>query len=185
MTRLQLACTAMTVAFAISLTACTPAKAPDAAVDTGKISDAIKADVAAGLADFNAHDVSKAGSHDAPDAVEMFHGMPNVVGIDAIKADAAKNPDTSAHVDLSNESVDVAASGDMAVYHSTFAVTFTDPKTKKPGSSQGNYLVGYKKQADGSWKIEWSVVSDTPAPEAKPADAKPADTKPAAPAAKN
>jgi hypothetical protein len=37
----------------------------------------------------------------------------------------------------------------------------------------GNYLAGYKPQADGSWKQTWSVVSnDAPAPAAPAPPAK-------------
>jgi ketosteroid isomerase-like protein len=71
---------------------------------------------------------------------------------------------------MSNPTVDVAPSGDMAVIRSTTVATFTDPKTKKPATTTSNSLAGYKKQADGSWKVEWSVVSDVgPTPAAAPA----------------
>jgi len=156
----------------------TTADAPKA--DTGKIADAIKADVADGLAAFNARDADKAGAHNAQDVVFMFHGAPNVVGAAANLAGAKQSyaADKTAHVTLSNESVDVPASGEMAVYHSTYDITFTNPTTKKPGTEKGNYLVGYKQQADGTWKIAWAVISDAPA---APATAAPA----AAPAPKS
>ena len=74
------------------------------------------------------------------------------------------------HVTLADQAVDVAASGDMAVFRSTYVTTLTDPKTKKPVTDKGNYLAGYKLQSDGSWKQEWSVVSDVgPPPNAAPA----------------
>jgi hypothetical protein len=58
----------------------------------------------------------------------------------------------------------------MAVVRATTVATFTDPKTKKPVTTTSNSVSGYKLQPDGSWKIEWSVVSDTvPAPAAVPA----------------
>jgi ketosteroid isomerase-like protein len=182
MTRFQIVGAALTVAIAGSLAACNvtaPAKPADAPkADTGKIADAIKADVAQGVADFNARDADKASAHNAPDVVFMFHGAPNTVGADANLAAAKQTyaADKTAHVAVSNESVDVPASGDMAVYHSTYNVSFTDPKTKKPGTDQGNYLAGYKQQADGTWKIEWVVISNTPptagTPPAKPMAAK-------------
>jgi ketosteroid isomerase-like protein len=149
------------------LDACNPAAPAKPAVDTGKIADAVKADADQLIGAYNAHDATKAASHVTSDFVGMFHGVPNTVGSDASNAAAKQTfatiPDL--HVTLSDETVDVAASGDLAVYHSTFVTTLTDPKTKKPVTDHGNYLAGYKAQPDGSWKQTWSVVSDTgPAP---------------------
>jgi len=175
MTRLHLAgaaCAALAVA---ALGACNPTTsgAPaKPAVDTSKIADAVKADADQLAADYSAHDVTKVMSHGASDMVAMGHGQPNDVGAAAREANLKKAfaavPD--AHVTLANETTDVAASGDMAVFHSTYVFTGTDPKTKKAVTENGNYLAGYKPQADGSWKQMWSVVSDTgPAPKAAPA----------------
>lgn len=50
----------------------------------------------------------------------------------------------------------------MAVYRSTYTFTVTDLKTKKTTTENGNYLAGWREQSNGSWKLEWSVVSDTP-----------------------
>jgi ketosteroid isomerase-like protein len=164
MTRFQLTGAAMAVLVAGSLGACNKMGPATPAADTAKISDAVKADVARLATDFNAHDTTKVVSHDAPGVVQMYHGAPNVVGVDAdtegSKAFFKTNPDTK--VSVADATVDVAASGDMAVYRSTFTLTYTDPKTHKPTTDTGNYLAGYRAQPDGSWKIAWSVVSDTP-----------------------
>lgn len=170
MTRFQWAGAAGAAALAALLGACSVNTAAKPAVDTAKISDAIKADQAQGAADFNAHDAAKSASHDAADIVAMFHGTPNSNGQAADQAATQQlfgaNP--NAHFTLADESVDVAASGDIAVYHSTYTFTFTDPKTKKPATEKGNWLAGYKPQADGSWKMEWAIGADTgPAPAAK------------------
>jgi ketosteroid isomerase-like protein len=172
MTRLQFAGAASAVLMAASLGACNPAAPAKPAVDTGKIADAVKADADQLIGAYNAHDATKVAGHVTSDYVGMFHGMPNTVGSDASNAAAKQTfatiPDL--HVTLSDETVDVAASGDMAVYRSTFVTTLTDPKTKKPVTDHGNYLAGYKAQPDGSWKQTWSVVSDTgPPPAAAPA----------------
>ncbi|MEO8927363.1 MAG: DUF4440 domain-containing protein [Caulobacteraceae bacterium] len=186
MTKLQLTGAAMAALMAVSLGACNKTDAAKPAADTGKIADAgkigdaVKADEAQLITDFNARDATKTTSHDAPDVVLMFHGAPNVVGQAADLAQAQKDfpADPKAHVTTANEVVDVAASGDMAVYRSTYVFNGTDPKTKKAVSETGNYLAGYKKQADGSWKIAWQVVSDTkPAPAAMAAPATPAPAK--------
>jgi len=54
---------------------------------------------------------------------------------------------------------DAPASADPAVYRSTCAYTSTDAKTGKPGVERGNWLLGYRRQPDGSWKVAWTVVS--------------------------
>jgi ketosteroid isomerase-like protein len=162
-------------ALALTLAACS---SPAPKADTGKIADAVKADAAQAVADFNAHDADKSAAHNAKDAVAMMHGMPNVVGADAILAGYKKGPtDPTSKVVVSDESVDVAAAGDMAVYRATYTFTGTDP-AKKPFTETGNWVLGYKPQADGSWKVAWSVISDTkPAPAATPAPAAPAPAK--------
>ena len=145
----------------LALTVCmSPASAGS---DTAKIATAIKANEAVLIAAFNSCDAMKGISYDAPDVVSMFHGAPNVVGAAADMAEAKKGClDKTQHVTAANETVDVAAAGDMAVYRSTYVFTGTDPKTKKPTAEKGNYLVGWKKQPDGSWKIEWSIGSNMP-----------------------
>jgi ketosteroid isomerase-like protein len=137
------------------------ASAASAAADPA--SDAVVADVHQLIASFNAHDASGAVSHDAPDFVGMFHGTPNYLGpagdLTITKMQVA---DPAAKVSVSNESVDASASGDLAVYRSTYAFTFTDAKTKSATTENGNWLLGYRLQADKSWKVIWSIVSDTP-----------------------
>ena len=130
--------------------------------DTGKIADAVKADVAALVTAFNAHDADKAVSFDAPDYVGMMHGLPNVVGPEGDLALTKQQlADPAAKLEVSGEDVSVAAAGDRAMFQSTYAYTFTDPTTKKLKTEHGNWLAGFRKQADGSYKIKWSVVSDT------------------------
>ncbi|MFI4935753.1 MAG: YybH family protein [Caulobacterales bacterium] len=153
----KLSAAALGVIAAASLAACKPP------ADTAKVADAVKADVAQLTSDYNAHDAAKVASHDAADVVQMGHGGPNVVGK---AADLAANTllfagDPTTHVTLTGQTVDVAASGDMAVLRASYAVGFTDPKIKQPATETGNYLAGYKLQSDGTWKLQWSVISDT------------------------
>jgi len=165
MTKFQLAGAATSVLIAATLGACNKTDAAKPVVDTAKIAEAIKADEVQLTADFNAHDVARIVSHDAPGIVQIFHGAPNYVGVDGDaennKAFFKANPDTK--FSDSGGTVDVAASGDMAVYRSTYTLTLTDPKKQKPATETGNYLAGYKLQPDGSWKMTWSVLSDLPA----------------------
>ena len=136
---------------------------PDATpVDTAKIAETVRANAAAVIAAFNAHDAEKAVSYDAPDYIGMFHGTPNVVGPEADLALTKQQvADPAAKVTVSAEDVSVAAAGDRALWRATYAYTYTDPKTKQPTTENGNWLIGWRMQEDGSWKEAWGVVSDT------------------------
>lgn len=133
------------------------------AVDIGKIADTVKGQSAGLIAAFNAHDAETAVSFDAPDYLGMFHGAPNVVGPEAdLVLTKQQVADPAAKVTVSNEDVSVATAGDRALWRSTYEYTHTNPKTKKPTTERGNWLIGWRKQEDGSWKAAWGVVSDTP-----------------------
>ena len=156
--------------------AAAPVEPAKPAVDTAKIAAAVKAVAAQLVADFNAKDAAKAVSHDEAGYVGMFHGAPNTVGPEAdLAMTKMQVSDPNVKLTIADATVDVAASGEMAVYRTTYAYVSTDPKTKKPTTENGNWLLGYKAQADGSWKLAWGVVSDTgpAAPPAAPATTKP------------
>ena len=168
MTRLQLTCSVVCMLAASALTACDGGPVPP---DKGKISGAIKDDVHEVVAAFNTKDADKVVTHDAPDIVFMFHGQPNVVGVAADLASTKQMvADPRAYIQLGNETVDVADSGEMAVYHTVYKFTSTNPKGKGDVVEHGNWLIGYK-LIDGKWKIAWNVVSDTGPPPAEPAKA--------------
>jgi ketosteroid isomerase-like protein len=159
MARSQLVCTVVCMLAVGALSACD--KAQSAVVDKGQVATAIKDDVHKLVTEFNAKDAVKAVAHDAPDVVFMFHGQPNVVGVEADLASTKQMvSDPRAYIQLGNETVDVADSGEMAVYRTSYRFVSTDPKTKADATERGNWLIGYK-QVDGKWKIAWNVVSDT------------------------
>ena len=136
--------------------------AEPAATDAAQITQAVKADVATLVTAFNSRDAEKAVSFDAPDYVGMFHGQPNVVGPEADLALTKQQiADPASKVEVSGEDVSVAAAGDRALWQATYAYTFTDSATKRATTEHGNWLLGFRKQPDGSWKIKWGVVSDT------------------------
>ncbi len=144
-----------------SLAACNQS-ATNAKADTSKSEAAIKADVAKLVEEFNAHDAKAVVEHDMPDAVSMFHGAPNTIGKDAdLMMTEKQMQDPLSKIAVSNETVDVAASGEMAVYRADYALTMTDSETKRPVIERGNWVIGYKTQSDGTWKIAWNVVSNT------------------------
>jgi len=126
----------------------------------GSAGDAVMADVHQLITQFNAHDAVASVSHDAPDFVGMFHGTPNYIGpAGDLAVTKAQVADPVAKVVVSDEHVD--ASGDLAVWRSTYAFTFTDPKTKTVTTEHGNWMLGYRLEPDKTWKVIWSSVSDT------------------------
>ena len=138
---------------------------PPPAADTAKVTTEVKTTMAALISAFNARDAEKAVSFDAPDYVGMFHGTDNVVGpAQDLALTKLQISDPATKVTVSDEKVDVAGAGDMAVWTATYAYDFTDPKTKQPTTEHGNWLIVFKKQPDGVMKEAYGVVSDTPAP---------------------
>jgi ketosteroid isomerase-like protein len=171
MTTLRRMGAATAMALVAALGGCGKSESAKPAADTGKIADAVKADWNQLVADLNAHDATKAVSHDGPDVVNMFHGQGNLVGPTADLASTKELFASNPKITIANVTVDVPASGDMAVVRSTYTYEFTDPKTKKTVSEAGNWLAGYKPQPDGSWKLAWTIGADTP-PTPVPAGAK-------------
>lgn len=143
------------------LAACAKEPAP---VDTAKVSDEVKAAISSAIAGFNAKDAAKATAIDAPDYVGMFHGAPNVVGAEQdLELTKLQVASLSGALTVADEKVDVASSGDMAVWSATYAYPTTDPKTRKPVTEVGNWVVVFRKQPDGTMKAKLGIVSDTPA----------------------
>jgi hypothetical protein len=144
------------------LSACDKKAEAAAVVDKAKITEAVKGDVYQLVAALNDRNAAKAVTHDAPGVVGMFHGAPNVVGVEADMAMTKKQVgDPNFYLQLGNDAVDVADSGEMAVYRTSYQYRFSDPKTRKPVKEMGNWVIGYKKQPDGAWRMTWNVVSDT------------------------
>ncbi len=129
------------------------------AADSAEIAATIRADVAAVVAGINAHDVARTTAFDAPDIIFIEDGSPNSVGIasDREGFSSAFAADPNWRVSLIDETVDVASAGDMAVYRGTYNEDNT--RSGVATTHRTNYLAGFRRQADGSWRIEWSVVS--------------------------
>lgn len=147
-------CLALVAAFG------TPAAA-DANADRNAIGDAIKAQVRDIVAGINTHDPTRATMHDAPNIVTIDSGGPNNVGA---AADLATFKQTFAavagwHVSLVEEIVDVPASGDMAVYRGTYNEDSTHDNV--PFTHRVNFISGWSRSDNGSWMMDWYVVSPT------------------------
>ena len=100
-----------------------------------------------------AKDLDKCVSVYEDDAVAFAPGLPAVVGKDNIRKFlsglvAAQGLQLNIHV----ATVDVARSGDIAIDRGSVEATMNDKKGK-PVTSISHYVLAWKKQADGSWKI--------------------------------
>ena len=144
------------VAFALAITESSAV----ASVDTAVIAETIKRDVAQLVAGLNAHDAVKTTAYDATNIVSMECGSPSTIGIEAdregFKTGFAHDPDW--RVSLIDETVDVASSGDLAVYRGIY-----NEDNGRAGvlmTHKTNFIAEFKRQSDGSWKIVWYSVSN-------------------------
>jgi ketosteroid isomerase-like protein len=128
------------------------------------VADTIRRDVAQMIAGINAHDPARATSLDAPDIVSMESGRPPSVGAAADRQGLtmAFQYSPAWHVRLIDETVDVANSGDMAVYRGTYWQDST--ANGVPMTQKVNFIAGFRKQPDNSWQIIWSVVCNQERP---------------------
>lgn len=131
-----------------------------ASADTAAVAETIKKNVAQLVAGLNAHDAAKTVAYDAPDIVSIECGSPSAVGVDADR-DGFKmgfDRDPLWRVSLIDETVDVASSGDLAVYRGTY-----NEDHGREGvlmTHKTNFDAEFKRQSDGSWKIIWYSVSN-------------------------
>jgi ketosteroid isomerase-like protein len=130
-----------------------------ASVDTAVIAETIKADVAQLVAGINAHDPVKATAYDAPNIISMECGSPPTIGVDADKEGFKMgfSHDPYWKVSLIDETVDVASSGDLAVYRGTYNEDHS--RAGALMTHKTNFLAEFKRQSDGSWRIVWYSVS--------------------------
>ncbi len=128
------------------------------ALSNARIAQTIKADMAAIVAGINAHDVARATAFDAPGIVSMESGRPPSTGLDNERQGLgmAMHYNPNWRISMIDETVDVASAGDMAVYRGTYNEDST--RDGAPMTHVVNFIAGFKKQHDGSWKVEWSVV---------------------------
>lgn len=138
----------------------TASSAVAASIDTTAIADTIKRDVAQLVAGLNAHDAAKTTTFDAPDVVSFECGSPPTVGIEVDRQGFERgfDRDPDWKVKLIDETVDVASSGDMAVYRGTY-----DEDHGRGGvlmTHKTNFIAEFRRRSGGAWKIAWYSVSN-------------------------
>lgn len=146
---------------AIGVAGCSPT-AP-ATPSSDAVAAEVKAAIHTQIEAYAARDQAKAASILAPDIKTFFHGEPNVVGAEAANAALQAQlalPDVK--LEVSDETVDVAASGDLAVYHATYRFSFTNPETSQPFVEVGNWVGIFKRQPDGAMRLSTDIIADMP-----------------------
>ena len=128
--------------------------------DQAAIAGSIKAAVAQVVAGINAHDPIKTTAFDAPDIVSMECGSPPTVGLEADREGFRRGfqHDPLWKVSLIDETVDVAGSGDLAVYRGIY-----NEDNGRDGvlmTHRTNFIAEFKRQGSGSWRIAWYSVSN-------------------------
>ncbi|WP_373476483.1 DUF4440 domain-containing protein [Sphingorhabdus sp.] len=132
------------------------------AIGNSAITNELRANASAVVAAFNTGDAEKAVSFNAPDFVQMFHGQPNADNAANLANARQQLADPAAKLVVSDENIEVAQAGDMAIYTSRYAYDFTDPASGKVVTETGNWVMIFRRQADGSMKIYREIISDTP-----------------------
>jgi uncharacterized protein (TIGR02246 family) len=102
-----------------------------------------------------AKDLDKSTSYYADDAQMFAPGAPPAVGKDSVRktwSGLLTAPDFVS-LTFAPTSVQVAQAGDMAYELGTYEIVMKDKKGK-PTPQKGPYVVVWKKQGDGSWKVE-------------------------------
>ena len=137
----------------------TAAPAPTAPPDTHAADvQAVKDVETAWVRDIATKDPAKWAAYFTDDGAGLYPGGPTVTGKEALKtAIAPMLADPNFALTFESTRMVAAKGGDMVYSYGTYALTMSNPKTKKPMTDKGKYLTVYMKQADGSWK----AVADT------------------------
>jgi ketosteroid isomerase-like protein len=103
------------------------------------------------------------------DAIMMPPNHPDVRGRAAIEAFLASFPPLS---DYQLESLEIDGQGNLAYERGSNSMILT-PSSGAPTEWRSKYLVIYRKQADGSWKVSREIFTPDSPPQAAPNPAAP------------
>ena len=147
--------------------------APTAIPDTRALDEkTIRDSEAAWVKAFATKEPEKAAAFYADDADSMLPDTPLMAGRKAIiEGMKPELGDPNFSLVFAPTKVEIAKSGDLAFSKGWFKYTTTDPRTKKRVGRAGNYVEVYKKQADGTWKVEEDIATEeTPLKVLKPGE---------------
>lgn len=99
----------------------------------------------------------------APNAVMVAPNVPPHESPTAIAAAFDRfAANSNAALDFNNATTVISTGGDLAFSQGTYTARHTNPDTRAIQTSKGYYLVVYKKQPDGGWKVVQDVSSPLP-----------------------
>ena len=101
----------------------------------------------------------------ADNASLMITNLPSANGKDAIRRPWKQFlADQNFALICTPIKVEVSKAGDYGYAQGAYTFNMTDAKTKKPAKEIGKYVMVFKKQADGAWKIVAEIFNaDAPA----------------------
>ena len=111
----------------------------------------------------------------ADDTVDLSQGLPIANGKEEMRKRLSPHWDKSVVLKWQPVRVDVSQSGDLGYTAGNWQIPVLDRRSTKRVLITGKYLTIWKKQRDGSWKVEADMGNQDPAP---PAAAPTTPTKP-------
>jgi uncharacterized protein (TIGR02246 family) len=155
---------ATTTSESASGVAATAAGAREAGADAGAVRQAIDAANAKFVDAMKRGDTVTIADNYTDDAVVMPQGTQTWRGREAIRKGFGGMVTGATIKEFNMKTEDVTIGGDLAVETGTYEETAV-PKGGKEFKDKGKYLVVWKRQADGSWKIVKDIFnSDNPPP---------------------
>jgi len=102
---------------------------------------------------FAVKDLDAIVNHYADDAYVEMSNKPIVKGKAAIRAQMKQAlSDPNFTLTFAPNQVEVSKGADLGYVRGTYVVTSLDPITKRPTTSNGKYIVIYKRDSNGQWK---------------------------------
>jgi uncharacterized protein (TIGR02246 family) len=154
---------------ALGLAGCAeqPAPQPTPPPDTRAADEAaIRATIREWSASAQAKDAEKFVSFYAEDGIVMMEDAPDISGTAALREGiSGMMQDPNFALSFEADKVVAARSGDLAYETGTYSMTMSGPQ-KKPATEKGSYVVVWRKQADGAWKVAVDVPVSDPAAKA-------------------
>jgi uncharacterized protein (TIGR02246 family) len=103
---------------------------------------------------FAAKDLDAIVNHYADDAYVELANTPIIRGKAAIRAQTKQAlADPNFALTFAPDQVEVSKGADLAYVRGTYTVTSPDPVTKRLTTAQGKYIVIYRRDGNGQWKV--------------------------------
>jgi uncharacterized protein (TIGR02246 family) len=139
-----------------------PAKAPEAPVDPAALRDAIQAREREWSAAFLAGNAAGVAALYTQDGAQVQATGDSHQGRDAITKAMQTQFDTVAVTAREDITEEVFPAGDYAVEVGHYSYQGTSKADKKPVSAAGRYMVLWRKDADGIWRLHRDIGSEAP-----------------------